>query len=75
MKPGDIVQVVPADNSDDEAVRLQGKYFRVTKIGTLPFGLGMVGVIRLDHFGQSHVFREQDLKLEVYADPCSDLPF
>ena len=61
MKPGDIVQVCPADILDPEAVRLQGMYFRVTLVGGLPLGLGMVSVMRLNS-RKRYVFREQDLK-------------
>ena len=79
MKPGDIVQVVPADISDPEAVRLQGKYFRVIKIEGLPLGLGMIEVIRHDDLRQRYVFRERDLCVDasysIKLDEFDDLPF
>ena len=72
------MQLAPADNSDAEAVRLQGKYFRVTRIGGLPLGLGMIGVVRLNSTWDSHVFREQDLRLSTFEErdaAFDDLPF
>ena len=67
MKPGDVVQVCPADNSDDtEASRLRGQYFRVIRMGETERHPGFVAVVKLE--SRWHVFREQDLKFDETAD-------